>query len=397
MLNRILFFGTTHVQLLFATLGVLVGLTALCLSAQLMLDLRSLYAEEADLFGPNALVIQKKVTTLSSLGVNATEFTQQDMRELNSKPFITDMAPFQSADFNVGISEVEGDGLPSFYADMFFQSVPDRFIDGTFGQEWNESSQYVPIIVPKDFLMIANYGLAQSQNFNPISEEMLMAARLNIHLKGAGRTGRTKGRIVGFSQKISSILVPASFLTSANSLYGSGRTVPPKRLFITIEDGSYGALEELMNEMNLDIARSVIDRVKMKTIIGVIFGIFGGASLLITLLSLMGFVQYSQLVLNRAAYEIKTLLRIGYAVPLIVRAFMQRLAVVFGLITLLAISVTALVKWTVINTWFSKNGIHLKQSDLLFSILLAFLCFGIFIGTNRWAVKKAVRHLGKAM
>ncbi|MEX1001845.1 MAG: hypothetical protein WDZ35_07010 [Crocinitomicaceae bacterium] len=395
MLRKILFRNSTNFQFIFATIGALVGLTALCLSFQLMLDVRSFHSGEDELFGPNSVVIQKKVTKFSTLGMNSTDFTEEDIQALQNKTFITDVAPFQSADFQVAISEVKGDGLPPFYADMFFQSIPDRFMDIEVDWEWNENSEYIPIVLPKDFIMIINYGIAQSQGFNQISEELLMAARLNIHLKGETKKEIMMGRVVGFSQKISSILVPQSFLDYANAKYGSGNKVSPSRVFITIKDDSYGELEDLMEEMNLDIAKSAIDVVKIKTIIGVIIGIFGIAALLITLLSLMGFVQYSQLVLSKASYEIQTLLRIGYSVKMIVKTFILQMAIIFGAITLAAISVMLITKIAFVDTWLDKNGIHLEESSILPTIGLALLCFILFILSNYLNVRKTVRQLGK--
>ena len=395
MIKKILFKNSTNFQFVFATLGALAGLTALCLSFQLMLDVRSFHSGEEDLFGPNQIVIQKKVTKLSTLGMNNTDFTEEDLAELNNKEFITDVAPFKSVDFQVAISEVKGDGLPPFYADMFFQSIPDRFMDIDVDWEWNENSEYIPIVLPRDFIMIINYGIARSQGFNQISEELLMAARLNIHLKGETKKDIMMGRVVGFSQKISSILVPESFLVYANAGYGSGKNLPPNRIFITIKDDSYGELEELMEDMNLDIAKSAIDVVKIKTIIGVIIGIFGIASILITLLSLMGFVQYSQLALSKASYEIQTLLRIGYSVKMIVNTFVKQLAIIFGVITLASISIMLLIKMLLVNSWLADNGIHLEESSVLPTVLLALGCFGLFIISNLLNVRKTVRNLGK--
>lgn len=395
MLKKILFRNSTNFQFIFATLGALVGLTALCLSFQLTLDVQSFHSGEEDLFGPNSVVIQKKVTKLSSLGMNNTDFTDEEIEGLRQKEFITDVAPFESADFRVALSEVKGDGLPPFYADMFFQSIPDRFLDLDVNWEWNEDSEFVPIVLPRDFIMIINYGIAQSQGFNQISEELLMAARLTIHIKGESKNDKKIGRVVGFSQKISSILVPKSFLDSANEEFGSGNKIQPNRIFITTVDDSYGELEELMDEMNLDIAKSAIDVAKIKTIIGVIIGIFGIAAILIMLLSLMGFVQYSQLVLSKASYEIQTLLRLGYPIKSIVKTFIKQMTVIFGLITAASITIMLVIKLFVVNTWLDKNGIHLEESSIVPTIILALFCFGVFILSNLLNIRKTVRNLGK--
>ena len=396
MLKKILFRERTNVQFVFATAGALIGLTALLLSLQLILDVQSFHSNEEELFGPNSVVIQKKVTKLTTIGINSTEFTPDDIKALREKEFITDVAPFASADFKVGISEVEGDGLPHFYADMFFQSIPNRFMDIDVDWNWNEKSEFIPIVLPRDFIMIINYGFAQSQGINQISEDLLMAARLTIHINGNGQKTTMIGRVVGFSQKISSILVPESFLTYSNALYGNGKIQNPSRVFITTKDDSYGELEELMEEMNLDISKSAIDVAKIKTIIAVVIGIFGIASILIMLLSLLGFVQYSQLVLSKASYEIKTLVRIGYSIRQIVNTFIQQLSITFGIITFSAVNIMLLVKYLIVNPWLEKNGINIEGSSLMIAIITAILCFILFIFANYVNVKKTVKKQGTA-
>ncbi len=394
MLNKILFKNSTNFQFLFATAGALIGLTALLLSLQLIMDVQSFHSNEEELFGPNSVVIQKKVTKLTSLGMNSTAFTPEDIKTLEEKDFITDVAPFQSADFKVGISEVEGDGLPHFYADMFFQAIPNRFMDIDVDWNWDENSEFIPIVLPRDFIMIINYGFAQSQGMNQISEELLMAARLTIHIDGNGKSTKKIGRVVGFSHKISSILVPESFLKQANAAYGNNGNVNPSRIFITTKDNSYGELDDLMEDMNLDINKSAIDVAKIKTIIAVVIGIFGIASVLIMLLSLMGFVQYSQLVLSKAAYEIQTLLRIGYSIKQIVNTFIRQLSITFGLITAGAIGIMLAVKLIFVNTWLEENGINIQGSGLTITIVVAVLCFGLFIISNYLNIKSTVNKLG---
>jgi hypothetical protein len=396
MLKKILFKNSANFQFMFATVGALTGLTSLLLSFQLMLDVRSFHSSEEELFGPNSVVIQKKVTKMTTIGMNNTEFTPEDIEALRQKEFITDVAPFASADFKVGISEVPGDGLPHFYADMFFQAIPDRFMDVEIEDwNWTEESEYIPIVLPRDFIMIINYGFAQSQGINQISEELLLAARLTIHIDGNGKSHKMMGRVVGFSQKISSILVPEAFLAYANGIYGNGNIINPSRVFITTTDDSYGELEDLMEEMNLDIAKSAIDVAKIKTIITVVIGIFGIAALLIMLLSLMGFVQYSQLVLSKVSYEIRTLLRLGYSIKSIVHTFIRQLALIFGLITALSIVIMVLVKVFIVNTWLDDNGIHLEESSIIPAIGLALVCFGLFIVCNYLNVRKTIFNLGK--
>ncbi|MBK7128478.1 MAG: hypothetical protein IPM74_00660 [Crocinitomicaceae bacterium] len=395
MLRKLLFRNSINFQFIMAATGALVGLTALLLSFQLILDVRKYHNTEAELFGPNSIVIQKKVTKFTSIGMNNTDFTSEDLEKLRNKSFIKDLAPFKSADFKVGVSEVPGDGLPSFYSDMFFQSIPDRFMDVKVDWSWNQSAEYIPIVLPRDFIMLLNYGFAQSQGMNQISEELLMAARLSIHLQGNGKTHTMMGRVVGFSQKISSILVPESFLDYANTIYGSGNQISPNRVFITIEDDSYGELEALTEEMNLDISQGAIDMVKIKTIVTVVVGIFGIASLLILLLSLLGFIQYAQLMLAKVSWEIKTLIRLGYSVRTLVKTFVMQVLIAFGVVCILAIILMFVINIFVIQSLLEENGIHLAQFSTIPAVMLALICFVVFVGANFLSVRQTIFRLGK--
>lgn len=396
MLSQLFFRTRSTLQFIFATIGSFIGLTALLLSVQLIMDVSSFQEADGELFGPNMVVIQRKVTRLTTFGMNNTAFTKEDIAALESKSFIESIAPFQSADFKVGISEVKGDGLPHFYADMFFQSIPDEFMDVDVEWSWNENSEFIPIVLPRDFVMLINYGFAQSQGINQISEEVLMAARLTIHIEGNGKREKMIGRVVGFSHKISSILVPQNFLSQANEKYGSGKPIEPSRIFIATSDDSYGELEDLMEEMHLDIDKSAIDVAKIKTIVSVVIAIFGVAALIIMLLSLLGFIQYSQLVLNKSTYEIKTLLRLGYSVNEILRSFILRLSLTFGLISFASIGIMLVIKFVWINVFLAENGIPVINTSFLLLILTGVLSFILFIGANYFNIRKSIISLGSA-
>ncbi len=230
------------------SISTLLGFSALLIASLLYIVIEDFSSNDKDVFDENSMIIQKKVTKFSTIGLNSTLFSEKEIEDLKSKDFITDIAPFLSADYGVGISEYPGDGLPPFYADMFFQSIPDRFMDVEGNWEWNENSEFVPIVLPRDFLMLINYGIAQSQGFPQISEDLLASARLKIHVRGINNSTKFNGKVVGFSHKISSILVPETFILFSNQKYGTGKKPEFNRLFISIKDGSYGKLEKLMTQ-----------------------------------------------------------------------------------------------------------------------------------------------------
>ena len=77
------------------------------------------------------------------------------------------------------------DEIP-FYTDLFFESVPDEFIDVKSNDwKWNGNSQFIPMIVPNIFLDMYNFGFAASQNLPQLSQQLVMNLPLNITIKTA--------------------------------------------------------------------------------------------------------------------------------------------------------------------------------------------------------------------
>lgn len=394
LLSNILFKSKSTLQVWVSMVGVFFGLTALIISVLLYSDIKNFQNSDDELFGPNSVIIQKKVTKFTSIGLNSTEFSKEEIENLKNRDFIQDVAPFVSANYSVGISENPGDGLPPFYADMFFQSIPDKYIDVETNWVWSEKSDYVPIILPRDFLMLINYGISESQGMPQISEELLSVARLQIHMSGQGKKGLIMGKVVGFSHKISSILVPETFINYSNEIYGSSKPKSAQRLFITIEDGKYGELENLIEELNLDINKSTLDFTKIKTVVNIIIYAFFIAALLIVLLSVFSFIQYAQLVLTKASEEIIILFRQGYGLKQLLRVIVKNFSFKFGIITLFATLVSIIVKISLINPILLNNGIEVANHQLLKSIFIGLICLIGFVVINFVTTKKILFKLG---
>jgi hypothetical protein len=277
---------------------------------------------------------------------------------------------------------------------MFFQSIPDNYIDVETNWAWNEKSEFVPIILPRDFLMLINYGISESQGMPQISEELLSVARLQIHMSGQGKKGVIIGKVVGFSHKISSILVPQTFIDYSNEIYGSSKPKNAQRLFITIEDGQYGELENLIKELNLDINKSTLDFTKIKTVVNIIIYAFLIAALLIVFLSVFSFVQYAQLVLSKAGDEVIILFRQGYNLNQLLKVIVKNFSIKFGFITLSAVLLSILIKISLINPLLLNNGIEVANYQIVKSIFIGLVCLIGFVLINFVTTKKILIKLG---
>ena len=85
--------------------------------------------------------------------------------------------------------------------------------------DWDEGSKTLPIIMPRDFLMMMNNFLSAS-NIPQLSDELVLDLKIDLKIGPRNNRETVHARIVGFTNELSSILVPEYFLNWANQKYG---------------------------------------------------------------------------------------------------------------------------------------------------------------------------------
>ena len=120
---------------------------------------------------------------------------------------------------------------------MFFESVPDQYLD-VQPEEWDFSplNNEIPIIIPRNYLNLYNYGFAGSRSMPKLSESMIGGIPIEFQLEGNGLSDQYKGKVAGFSNRLNTILVPDNFLSWANSRYSGAKDAGNTRLIIAVND-----------------------------------------------------------------------------------------------------------------------------------------------------------------
>ena len=209
-------------QLLGYAFALMVAVVLLGGIWQLYRDVKPLLEEQTDIFSNNYAVVTKPISAIGSLQKEMIYFTPAEQESLRQEPFVKSMAPFSVATFKIMAYTRESEGeFPLFATDLFFESIPDKYIDVKSDQwEWNPSRSFVPIIIPENYLSLYNFGFAQSQGLPVLSKGLIDKFTFGLRLSGNGKEATFSSRIVGFSAKINSILVPEDFLSWANATYG---------------------------------------------------------------------------------------------------------------------------------------------------------------------------------
>lgn len=82
---------------------------------------------------------------------------------------------------------------------------------------------------------------------------------LDIRITGVGRTENFKGKIVGFSNRLNTILVPETFMTWANNEFARGRKSEPSRLIVEVNNPTDDRIAVFFKDKGYDTEDDKLD------------------------------------------------------------------------------------------------------------------------------------------
>ena len=202
-----------------ALTGMSIIFAAFCFSR----DIRPLFEPAAGLFNPEYMVVNKKVTFGSLFNNRLTIFSEDEIEEIRQQRFVKSLTYFTPARFRIQARTIPSSQIPAFYTDLFFESVSDKLIGiDPKDWQWDPAVGEIPIIIPRDYLNLYNFGFAGSQGLPQISEALVQQITFRVFLMGNNRREEYIGSIAGFSDDLNTILVPEDFMYWANERFGEG-------------------------------------------------------------------------------------------------------------------------------------------------------------------------------
>lgn len=378
MLNRLLFKNQDKKQLIIAMIGSFLGITFLITSIHYLIKVNE-FGEGADILGPNTIIVQKKVTTSSTLNLAKTDFSQEEIDMLKKEKYILDVKPVISNNFDV-LFKTNDPLVPKFSSDVFIQTVDPSFMDvNTSEWKWKEGDTIVPIILPRDFLVMLNTFMSAS-GIPQISDELAKDIKFQLRISNEVSEREFVGaRIIGFTNEVASILVPESFMSYGNNKYGNLTKQKITQLMISGTENEFGLVEDMLKARHLESKNSQMVVGRLKSMVGTLILVVLGISILTVFLSGLVLIQYAQLLMTRNAYEIRTLLRLGYATNTLIRAFFIYFVKIFGWIAALGLGLFLLVKYF-LDQLFAEGGLYIDTKitlEGLFALVFAYLIFSV--------------------
>ena len=161
-------------------------------------------------------------------------FSGSEIDEIGGQKFVKKIGKFTSTEYKVD-AQMGVNGVNVLNSELFFESVPDGFVDVPL-KDWKYTpgTQEVPIILPRTYINMYNFGFAQSHSLPKISDGLMGMIDFNIQIQAGGKKEQFKGKVIGFSSRLNTILVPQAFMDWSNQEFAPNQKSDPNRLIVEV-------------------------------------------------------------------------------------------------------------------------------------------------------------------
>lgn len=368
----------------------LIGMTVIVGGVQLYSDIKPVLSGESRLIGNDYLVVTRPVERVGSGG---KRFTAEDIADFKTQEFVNDVGTFTSSQYEVyGSIMFSGRKLSTM---LFFESVPDNFID-IQPKEWKykKGDKSIPIILPRNYLNLYNFGFSSTQQLPQITEDVIKCVELGIGLRGNGLLDDYTGRVVGFSDRINTILVPEQFMLWANERYGDAKSEDATRLIIEVEDPTNPELSAYIKANGYEIENKPAESSKAMYILKVCVVIIVCIGVVFSLLSLIILTLSIYLLLQKNVSKLENLVLIGYK-P-------ERVALPYNLLTLtlnisiwVISSIIIIIAQRIYISYISQiAGCEMSASPMV-AIVVGGLFTALIIAFNFFIINRKIREISR--
>lgn len=291
----------------------LFGMAVVLLAIQFYFDVSPMFDGEDSFLKKQLIVVSKHIGAAGTLSGEDNFFSDKDEKDLAAQKFAKNVGAFHSSQYKVTAAmSVGGDNAVT--TDLFFDAVPDGFVDVPKDVwHYRPGDDQVPIILPRSYLTLYNFGFAQSRGLPKISEGLAGMIDVRVIVNSAGKHETFKGKVVGFSGRVNSILVPLDFMQWSNARFAPDGDDSPTRLVFETDNPADPEIAKYMDDKGYDIVDDQLDAGKMTYFLRVVTGIVFSVGLIISVLSFYILMLSVYLLVEKNSDKIENLLLIGYS------------------------------------------------------------------------------------
>ena len=268
--------------------------------------------------------------------------------------------------------------------------MPNEFIDVmTKDWKWDENAAFVPIIAPNMFLDFYNFQFSFSQNLPKLTQQVVKMIVFKLNVYGPNGPLTFNGRVVGFSDRISSLLVPDAFMHWGNTNFGKTKTAGASRVIIRTNDPGNPTLVKYLKEKSLTTDADKTRFSRYRQVVDIVVNISWITGAVMLLFALLIFTLFIQLTIATCKDEIYLLITLGTSPRQLRRFLMRRFFPVNILIICLSLLIISGLQFAA-HSWLGVQHIYVSAFPSIFTIVSAFIILLVIWLVNRITINKYV-------
>ncbi len=390
LLKKIIRTGVGRSRFIMAGIGLAIAMLLILSAVQIQVNYNELlYGKSNQDSIANFLVVAKVIDGNKRENVLSTE----EIENLKKQPFIEKVGLLTASRFKVS-AQSPSERFP-FYTDMFFESVPDEFIDVKSNDwKWETGSTTIPLIIPNQFLDLYNFGFAPSQNLMQLTQSMVMALPIVLNVTYQGQPIRFTGKVVGFSDRISSVLVPQNFLAMANKQFGTQGEVKSSRVVIRTSDLGNPQLVKYLKDNGLVTDADKTRFSQYRKIVNTVVNASWLTGAVMLLFALLVFSLFIQLTIASTKNEINLLVTIGASPKQLQQFLMKQFLPANVVITIVCLAVIAILQY-ILQAFLLKQNMYVSQWISWYTAAAAGVILVVLWLVNYTTIKKYIKETEK--
>lgn len=294
-------------------LANLFGMLIVLLGCQFYNDVLPVFTQQDSFMKSDYLIVSKKINMATTVSGNANTFSSSEIDDLRRQPFAARVGRFSSVEYKVE-AQMGIEGQTILNSEIFLESVPDEFIDVPL-KDWTYTAgnDAVPVILPRSYINMYNFGFAQSHSLPKISDGLVSMIDFRIFAHSGAGVKEFKGKVIGFSNRLNTILVPQAFMEWSNGVLADGRESAPNRLLLEVGNPADENITAYLDQHGYEVETDRLDAEKTTYFLRMVVTIVMLIGAVISVLSFYILMLSVYLLVQKNTEKLENLLLIGYS------------------------------------------------------------------------------------
>jgi hypothetical protein len=370
----------------------LFGMLIVLLGFQFYQDVLPVFTQQDSFMKADYLIMSKKIGMGNTISGRTNTFSGSEIDDVSSQKFVKKVGKFTSTEYKVDAS-MGVNGVNVLNSELFFESVPDGFVDVPL-KDWKyePGSKEVPIILPRTYINMYNFGFAQSHSLPKISDGLVGMIDFEIFIQAGGKKEQFKGKVIGFSSRLNTILVPQAFMDWSNHEFAPEDHSDPTRLIVEVGNPADENISQYLDENGYEVETDKLDAEKTTYFLRMMVTMVMVVGLVISILSFYILMLSIYLLVQKNSSKLENLLLIGYS-PANVSKPYQLLTMGLNIVVLIVAWVVLFFLRSYYMDFIETLFPDIDEGSMLPAILLGLVLFFIVSVLNIIAIRRKVMKI----